>query len=240
MTFARCVRGRARRGAPRALPGRRAPLPYFIFCSRPTSSERDSCSTSTPGRARTWSASHTGDRLGLAFRLHRGRFGELDRVARRPVRRLVDEHAVDRRGALQAGCRVDDVARGHAFAGARLRVEPHERLTRRDPHAKLELVLERELPDRERGAHGSLGVVLVRDGSAEQRHHRVADELLDGAAVVLELGAKALVVGPSSASTSSGSIDSACDVKPTRSQNRTVTTLRSLRDTAKEYDVGAR
>ena len=62
-------------------------------------------------------------------------------------------------------------------------------------HAKLELVLEREVTDRERGAHGSLGVVLVGDGSAEQRHHRVADELLHGAAVTLELGAQARVIG---------------------------------------------
>ena len=48
--------------------------------------------------------------------------------------------------------------------------------------------------DRERRAHGALGVVLVRDRRAEHRHHRVADELLDRAAVALELGAQARVV----------------------------------------------
>src|SRR4029077_16791439 len=37
------------------------------------------------------------------------------------------------------------------------------------------------------GANGALGVVLVPDGSAEEGHHRVADELLDGAAVALQL-----------------------------------------------------
>ena len=42
-------------------------------------------------------------------------------------------------------------------------------------------------PDRERGAHRALGVVLVRDRRTEYRHHGVADELLDRAAVPLEL-----------------------------------------------------
>jgi hypothetical protein len=35
----------------------------------------------------------------------------------------------------------------------------------------------------------------VGGGRAEERHHGVPDELLDGAAVALELGADALVVG---------------------------------------------
>ena len=52
-----------------------------------------------------------------------------------------------------------------------------------------------EVADRERRADGALGVVLVRRRRPEERHHRVADELLDGAAVSLELGADALVVG---------------------------------------------
>ena len=38
----------------------------------------------------------------------------------------------------------------------------------------------------ERGADGALGVVLVRDRRAPDRHDRVADELLDGAAVPLD------------------------------------------------------
>ena len=44
--------------------------------------------------------------------------------------------------------------------------------------------------DRERRADGALGIVLVRDRRAEERHHRVADELLDRAAVALELRAE--------------------------------------------------
>ena len=134
------------------------------------------------------------DGIRLSFRLYRGRLAELDRVTRRPIGRLVDEHTVDRRRALQAGGGVDDIARGHPLAGARLGVEPYEHLARRNSDAELEVVLERELPDRERGADGALGIVLVRDGSTEQRHHRVADELLDRAAVALELGAQASVI----------------------------------------------
>ena len=45
--------------------------------------------------------------------------------------------------------------------------------------------------DRERGADGPLRVVLVREGRSEQRHHGVADELLDGAAEAFELGPQA-------------------------------------------------
>ena len=56
-----------------------------------------------------------------------------------------------------------------------------------------------------RRAHGALGIVLVRDGRAEERHDGVADELLDRAPEALELVAHALVVPERSARTSSGS-----------------------------------
>ena len=46
-----------------------------------------------------------------------------------------------------------------------------------------------------KAARTALGVVLVRGGSAEQRHHGVADELLDRSAVAFELGAKLRLVG---------------------------------------------
>ena len=71
-----------------------------------------------------------------------------------------------------------------------------ERFAGRDPDAELELLLDGEVADRERRADGALGVVLVCGRRAEERHHRVADELLDGAAVSFELGANALVVRP--------------------------------------------
>ena len=60
--------------------------------------------------------------------------------------------------------------------------------------AQLELLLEREIADRERSANCALRVVLVRCRRTEERHYRIADELLDRAAVTLELRADALVV----------------------------------------------
>ena len=94
-----------------------------------------------------------------------------------------------------------------------------------------ELVLARSRPvaDRERRPHRPLGVVLVRDRRAEERHHRVADELLDRSAETLELGAQMRVVRREHARTSSGSSRSARAVNPTRSANSAVTTLRSSR-----------
>ena len=101
----------------------------------------------------------------------------------------------------------------------------------RDPDAELEPLLDCEVADRERRAHGPLGIVLVRRRRAEERHHGVADELLDGAAVALELGADALVVrAEESPRRPPGRATRRATVKPTRSQKTTVTTLRSRRD----------
>ena len=49
----------------------------------------------------------------------------------------------------------------------------------------------------ERGAHRPLGVILVGDRRAPDRHDRVADELLDGAAVALDDLARELEVAAS-------------------------------------------
>ena len=113
-----------------------------------------------------------------------------------PVRRLVDEDPIDGGGTLQARSSVDDVARGHPLACFGLGVEAHERLPGRDPDAQLESFFDGELADREGRADGALGVVLVGGGRAEERHHRIADELLDGAAVAFELRRDAFVVRP--------------------------------------------
>ena len=134
--------------------------------------------------------------LGLTLRLDRRCRLEVDGGTGRAKGRLVDQDAVHWGGALQASGRVDDVARCHAFSCIGTRVERDERLTCRDPHAELEFFLEREVADRKGCANGALGIVLVRRRRAEQRHDRVPDELLDRAAVALELRANALVVGP--------------------------------------------
>jgi hypothetical protein len=111
-------------------------------------------------------------------------------VPRRPEGRLADKDPVRRRRRLQPRGRVDDVARRHAFAFGRASPECHQGLAGRhgDPYLQLTL-LDGPVADRERGAHGPDGVVLVRRRSPEERHHRVADELLDRSAVALELGA---------------------------------------------------
>ena len=140
-----------------------------------------------------------GDRRRLALGDHRGERLELDRAAGRAHRRLVDDHCSDRSRALEASGRVDDVACDHSLAAFRPRPERDDRLSGRDrrAHSNLE-PLPAELLDRvqdpERRAHGSLGVVLVRDRRAEDRHHRVADELLDRAAEALDVRLDALVV----------------------------------------------
>ncbi len=102
--------------------------------------------------------------------------------------------AVDRRGTLEASGGVDDVARGHALACVGAGVERDQRLAGGDPDAELEALLDGEVADRERRADRALGVVLVRGRGSEERHDRVADELLDGAAMSFELRADALVV----------------------------------------------
>ena len=85
----------------------------------------------------------------------------------------VDEVAGDHALALGAD-RDRGLAGEHAGAGAELR--------------GADLVAERRDggDEVERGAHGALGVVLGRRRRAPDGHHRVADELLDRAAVELD------------------------------------------------------
>ena len=107
-------------------------------------------------------------------------------VTRRSICRLVDQDPVDRRRALEPRGRVDDVARGHALTLTRL--EGHECLARGDADPDLELrLLPRPVANRKRGPHRPLRIVLVRDRRPEEGHHRVADELLDGSSVALQL-----------------------------------------------------
>ena len=79
---------------------------------------------------RSASQTRTGSALPLASTGAASRV--LDRALGRAVRRLVDEDAVHRRGRLQPRRRVDDVARGHALARLRPRIERDERLAGRD------------------------------------------------------------------------------------------------------------
>jgi hypothetical protein len=119
----------------------------------------------------------------------------VDHVPRRAVGRLPDEDAVRGSGRLQAGRRVDDVARNHSFASLGAGVDADQRLAGVDGGANLErAVLDDAVADGERRTHRALGVVLVRERRAEDSHHRVADELLHRASALLELFAQALVI----------------------------------------------
>ena len=125
----------------------------------------------------------------------------LDDRARRPVRLLADEHAVHGSEALEPGRGVDHVARDQSLPLRHVGVQRDDRLAGVDGDAHLQVDVRRgraqlrhAVPDRQRRAHGPLRVVPVSDGRAEDPHHRVADELLDGSAAGLDLGSDALEV----------------------------------------------
>ena len=132
---------------------------------------------------------------GLALRHHRLCRPVVDDGARARVRLLADDHRSDRGRALEACGGVHDVTGNHRLAEVRPGIQRHDRLAGIDGDAEVEsfLVLG-PVADGERRAHRSLGIVAVRDRSAEQAHHRVADELLHHAAVTLDLRPHALVV----------------------------------------------
>ena len=168
------------------------------------------------------------DRLRLPFQLKR--LDSLDLTASRTSSRVSAPISVSvaRGGLLEARRDVDGIA-----GDERLALAADDDPARVDPDPCLESVL------RDRGTHLRCcthrpeSVVLVRDRDPEDRHDRVADELLDGATVTLDDHAEILEVAaharPRSAS---GSVDSPSAVDPTRSQKRTVTTLRCSRAAA--------
>ena len=78
------------------------------------------------------------------------------------------------------------------------------------------------------GADGALGVVLVRDRRAPDGHDRVADELLDRAAVALDdLARQVEVARTASRARPPRRAPRRSGVKPTRSAKRTLTRRRS-------------
>ena len=104
--------------------------------------------------------------------------------------------------ALQAGGRVDHVAGDHSL-GPPGRRQRDKRLPGGDANPYRQAArsgglvqLLDGLQDAQAGPDGPLRVVLVGDRRAEHRHHRVADELLDGAPEPLDLGPnRAEVIG---------------------------------------------
>ena len=108
---------------------------------------------------------------------------------------LADQRLAGRRRLLEPRGRVDGIARDEPLPARR--IAGHD-LTGVDacpagePDAPREVELVVQAGERSlhagRCAHGAQGIVLVQDRQAEDRHDRVADVLLDRAAVGLELG----------------------------------------------------
>ena len=128
-----------------------------------------------------------GDGLGEALERERLEALGFDELPYEAVGLLADHDAA--RGGLEPRGEVGDLSRDHELAGGAGR---GHRLPGGNAHPQLELhpvvLLEHRvelgeaLAHRDRGAHRSLGVVLVHAGHAEDRHDRVARVLLDGAA----------------------------------------------------------
>ena len=100
-------------------------------------------------------------------------------------RSLVDEDGAGRGRGLDAGSGVHKVARDHALPDG---TERHGGVAGLHAHPGLQaLVHGRDRIDELHGRpHGSLRVILMGDGRAPHGHDRVADELLDRAAVALD------------------------------------------------------
>ena len=137
-----------------------------------------------------------GNALGLALQLERLDRLHVDVVADEAVREVSEEHLVLAGRLLEAGGDVHGVAGDEPLAGGRVARDDLARVHagavgEADAPGALELLvqlLERSLHPG-RGAYRAHGVVLVEHREAEDGHHGVADELLDHAAVPLELGA---------------------------------------------------
>ena len=134
-----------------------------------------------------------GERQALPLGVNRRcRLGVHD-VGHRRVGRGTDQHLAGRRSLLEPSCDVDSVSGRELLVGC---AAAHDHLARvdagagGDPDAVLaaKLVVEplERVADLGRRANGAERIVLVHDRHPEDRQHRVADELLDGAAVPLE------------------------------------------------------
>ena len=108
-----------------------------------------------------------------------------DRRLGRALGRLAREDRARFGRRLDARSRVDEVAGNHPLVGG---AERHRSLTGEDAGAGAQQGI--DLRDRgsevEGGPDGPFGVVLLRDRRTPDRHHGVADELLDRAAVPLD------------------------------------------------------
>jgi hypothetical protein len=129
----------------------------------------------------------------LALQRQRLQLLVLDRLVGRAERTLPDRHAARLGCRLQARGDVDGVADDRVAVADRAgddlaRVDAD---TQREVHtvggAKALVDLGHRVLHAESGAHGALGVVLVRDRCTEDRHHVVADVLVDASSKTVHL-----------------------------------------------------
>ena len=111
---------------------------------------------------------------------------------------VVDEHGGRSGQALQARSQVDRIAQDHPLA---LASHINCGQSGDDPGAGAELGEPDLLPkrrnrldDRKRRTRRPLGVVLARHGAPPDRHQRVSDELLNGAAQLFDQRARSIEV----------------------------------------------
>jgi len=123
--------------------------------------------------------------------------------ASRPCRSFGDDDLSGFGALFEPGSGVHRVTGHHRLAGVRVHsredlpgVDPRPD-PERDPETRLQpfVHFHQASTHAERGPKGAGGVVLVRDRDAEGRHHGVADELLDGPALGLDLLAHGAEVG---------------------------------------------
>ena len=136
------------------------------------------------------------DRLVLALERGRLELAVLDGATRGLIGGQAHRHAHLRRRGLDAGGGVDGVPGQETLPGAGVDAHAGQHLAGVDADAQAERRARqpRQISglgaDVQARAHGAQRVVLVRGGDAEDADHRIADELLDHAAVPLDLAAR--------------------------------------------------
>ena len=157
------------------------------------------------------------------------------RRSRRRSMRIVDSPTKTEPGVATDWIREAVFTRSPATIPWSSRAERHRGLAGQDAGARAQVRradVFTEVPHEGRelqgGPDGALGVVLVRDRRSPERHHRVADELLDDPAVALHDLAALLEVAGQELPDLLGVARSESVVKPTRSANSTETRRRSV------------
>ena len=119
------------------------------------------------------------ERLALALQLERGLL-RLDGIAHQACRLRPEENLAAACRLLEAGGDVDGIAGCEPLRGA------DDDLAGVDANPRLDAELRQRVPHLDRGSQGTQRIVFVELRHAEDGHHRIADELLNGAAVPLD------------------------------------------------------